>query len=191
MAYRTPAELARDLSRDPLAATARLLVEAGQATPEELLKRYDEAGWQVRKVAEEVLREPKLADAAEVVAPLAPRRPVRVARVVADAGTAVGGRSEAFGGRLPLVGLLLEEAADGLGLLPRRVVESAVDRDGPGARRGLGHRARVARRGHGAPPSRCRGRNLSVHRRLRPQQRRRRGERGEEGKRASHGRTRG
>ena len=101
VAYRSPAELARDLARDPLVAAATLLVESGQATPEELLKRYDEAGWQVRKVAEEVLREPKLADAAEVVAPLAPRRPVRVARVVADAGTTVGGRSEAFGGRLP------------------------------------------------------------------------------------------
>src|SRR5437764_4783192 len=101
MAYRTPAELARDLARDPLVSSARLLVEAGQATPEELLKRYDEVGWQVRKVAEEVLREPKLADAAEVVAPLAPRRPVRVARAVADAGTPVEGRTTAFGGRLP------------------------------------------------------------------------------------------
>jgi 2-oxoisovalerate dehydrogenase E1 component len=102
VAYRTPAELAADLARDPLVATAGLLVQAGQATPEELLKRYDEAGWQVRKVAEEVLREPKLLDAAEVVGPLAPRRPVRVARVVADAGTTAGAsRATAFGGRLP------------------------------------------------------------------------------------------
>src|SRR5947207_6226766 len=101
VAYRSAAELARDLARDPLVSTARLLVEAGQATPEELLKRYDEVGWQVRKVAEEVLREPKLADAAEVVGPLAPRRPVRVARAVADAGTTSAARTTAFGGRLP------------------------------------------------------------------------------------------
>jgi len=103
LAYRTPAELARDLAADPLVATARLLVAAGQATPEELLKRYDEVGWKVRKVAEEVLAEPKLADAAEVVAPLAPRRPVRVARTVADAGTTAvsSARITAFGGRLP------------------------------------------------------------------------------------------
>src|SRR6266545_2756366 len=59
--------------------------------------------WKVRKVAEEVLAEPKLADAAEVVAPLAPRRPVRVARTVADAGTTAvsSARITAFGGRLP------------------------------------------------------------------------------------------
>jgi 2-oxoisovalerate dehydrogenase E1 component len=101
VAYRTPAELARDLSRDPLVAAAKLLVESGQATAEELLKRYDEVGWQVRKVAEEVLREPKLVDAAEVVAPLAPRRPTRVARTVADAGTSTESRTAAFGGRLP------------------------------------------------------------------------------------------
>ena len=76
-------------------ATARLLVEAGLATPDEVLTRYDEVGWQVRKIAEEVLGEPKLASAAEVVAPLAPRRPVRVARAVADAGDAAAGAGAA------------------------------------------------------------------------------------------------
>src|SRR5436305_957343 len=103
VAYRQPAELAADLARDPLAATARLLVEAGQATPEDLLKRYDEVGWQVRKAAEEVLGEPKLTDAAEVIAPLAPRRPARVDRTGASAGTDVGteARGTAFGGKLP------------------------------------------------------------------------------------------
>jgi 2-oxoisovalerate dehydrogenase E1 component len=102
VAYRMPSELARDLARDPLVATAALLVGAGIATPEELLKRYDEVGWQVRKVAEDVLAEPKLADAAEVVTPLSPRRPARVAREVADAGTSAGlTRTTVFGGRLP------------------------------------------------------------------------------------------
>ena len=89
VAYRPAADLAADRARDPLVATARLLVEAGLAPPEELLKRYDEVGWQVRKMAEEVLGEPKLADAAEIVGPLAPRRPVRLAKAVAEAGTAV------------------------------------------------------------------------------------------------------
>jgi 2-oxoisovalerate dehydrogenase E1 component len=87
--YRNGTEIAADLDRDPLVATAALLVEAGLATPADLLSRYDEIGWQVRKVAEEVLGEPKLAGAAEVVAPLAPRRPVRVARAITEAGTAV------------------------------------------------------------------------------------------------------
>lgn len=85
MAYRSPVEIAADLTRDPLVRTARLLVEAGVATPAELMARYDELGWDVRRVAEEVLGEPKLGSASEVTAPLAPRRPVRVSRAVADA----------------------------------------------------------------------------------------------------------
>ncbi|WP_353890588.1 thiamine pyrophosphate-dependent enzyme [Micromonospora sp. WMMA1363] len=105
-AYRAGAEIAADLDRDPLLATARLLVGAGVATGAELLARYDEIGWQVRRIAEEVLDEPKLADPAEVLAPLAPRRPARVARAVADASARAAGpgaaaRAEAFGGRRP------------------------------------------------------------------------------------------
>ncbi|MEU8026910.1 thiamine pyrophosphate-dependent enzyme, partial [Micromonospora haikouensis] len=90
-AYRSSGEIAADLDRDPLLATARLLVAAGVATTDELLARYDERGWQVRRIAEEVLGEPKLASAAEVVAETAPRRPARVARAVADAATRAGG----------------------------------------------------------------------------------------------------
>ncbi|MEV0156121.1 thiamine pyrophosphate-dependent enzyme [Micromonospora sp. NPDC050686] len=105
-AYRSADEIAADLARDPLLATARLLVTAGVATGEELLGRYDARGWQVRRIAEEVLGEPKLAGAAEVVAPLAPRRPVRVSRAVADAAARAAGphaaaRAEAFGGKPP------------------------------------------------------------------------------------------
>ncbi|GIH17032.1 thiamine pyrophosphate-dependent enzyme [Rugosimonospora africana] len=106
MGYRMPAELARDLERDPLIATARLLVDAGVATPAEILAQYDEVGWRIRKTAEEVLDEPKLASATEVVAPLAPRRPARVAQAVVDAAAAAAdgassGRASAFAGRLP------------------------------------------------------------------------------------------
>ncbi|OJF12787.1 transketolase C-terminal domain-containing protein [Couchioplanes caeruleus] len=95
-----------DVDRDPLVATARLLVGGGFATGEELLTRYDELGWQVRKIAEDVLGEPRLAGTAEIVAPLAPRRPLRAARHVADAATRAGGagstaRARAFDGRLP------------------------------------------------------------------------------------------
>jgi 2-oxoisovalerate dehydrogenase E1 component len=86
VAYRGAAELAADLARDPVVATARLLVEAGLATPTELVARYDELGWEVRRIAEEVLSEPKLASTAEVTAPLAPRRAVLVARAIASAG---------------------------------------------------------------------------------------------------------
>ncbi|MEW2377519.1 transketolase C-terminal domain-containing protein [Micromonospora sp. NPDC047812] len=105
-AYRSAEEIAADLDRDPLAGTARLLVGAGVATGGELLARYDEIGWQVRRIAEEVLDEPKLTAPAEVLAPLAPRRPVRLARAVADAAARAAGpgaaaRTEAFGGRPP------------------------------------------------------------------------------------------
>jgi 2-oxoisovalerate dehydrogenase E1 component len=104
--YRTKAEIEADLARDPLLATAALLVTCGMLTPDEVLARYDEVGWQVRRVAEEVIGEPKLGSAADIVASLAPRRPVRVARAVADAadfalGPGQAARLEAFGGRLP------------------------------------------------------------------------------------------
>ncbi|MGB2567998.1 transketolase C-terminal domain-containing protein [Micromonospora citrea] len=105
-AYRSTAEIAADEARDPLLATARMLVEAGVATGEELLTRYDERGWQVRRIAEEVLEEPKLGGVAEVVAPLAPRRPARVAATVAElaaraAGPGAATRNEVFGGKPP------------------------------------------------------------------------------------------
>jgi 2-oxoisovalerate dehydrogenase E1 component len=106
VAYRPVTEINRDLDRDPLIGTARLIVEAGLATPEEVIGRYDQVGWQVRKVAEEVLGEAKLTNAADIVAPLAPRRPVRVSRTVAEiatwaAGPGAGARAAAFGDRLP------------------------------------------------------------------------------------------
>lgn len=95
-----------DPVRDPLAGTARLLVEAGLLGPDDVITRYDEVGWQVRKAAEEVLGEPKLASVGEVVAALAPRRPLRVAHAVAEAaeraaGPGAAARAQLFGGRLP------------------------------------------------------------------------------------------
>jgi 2-oxoisovalerate dehydrogenase E1 component len=106
IAYRSSEEIARDLNRDPLICTAKLLIEAGLARPAEVIERYDELGWQVRKVAEEVLGEPKLGSAAEVLAPLAPRRPLRVASSVADmaaraAGPGAAARALTFNGKLP------------------------------------------------------------------------------------------
>ncbi|AGL15286.1 thiamine pyrophosphate-dependent enzyme [Actinoplanes sp. N902-109] len=106
VAYRAKDDISRDVDRDPLIGTARLLVEGGFATVDDLITRYDELGWQVRKVAEEVLGEPKLTSLAEVAAPLAPRRPLRVARHVADAAGRASGigsaaRPTAFAGKLP------------------------------------------------------------------------------------------
>ncbi len=89
LAYRSPAEIADGVSRDPLVVSAQLIVGAGLATSEELLARYDEIGWEVRRVAEEVLAEPKLASTSEITAPLAPRRPAHVARAIGAAATAL------------------------------------------------------------------------------------------------------
>ncbi|WP_326552578.1 thiamine pyrophosphate-dependent enzyme [Micromonospora sp. NBC_01813] len=105
-AYRTAEEIDRDVARDPLVGTARLLIAAGLANPDEIISRYDEIGWQVRKVAEEVIGEPKLDSAAQVVATTAPRRPIRVARVVTDTGARAAGaaattRATTLGTRLP------------------------------------------------------------------------------------------
>ncbi|WP_425298114.1 thiamine pyrophosphate-dependent enzyme [Nocardia brasiliensis] len=77
-AYRKPADITADLLRDPLVATARLLVAAGVATPTELLDRYDAIAHRVTATAEEVWREPKLDSAPAVIAPLAPTRPDRI-----------------------------------------------------------------------------------------------------------------
>ncbi|WP_027659059.1 transketolase C-terminal domain-containing protein [Salinispora fenicalii] len=105
-AYRTTNEITADLERDPLLVTARLLTGAGITTGAALLARYDQIGWQVRRIAEEVLEEPKLADPAQVLAPLAPRRPARVAQAIAAAaaraeGPGAAARAEAFGGKVP------------------------------------------------------------------------------------------
>ncbi|MGH3496047.1 MAG: thiamine pyrophosphate-dependent enzyme [Nocardioidaceae bacterium] len=80
-AYRTPSELASDLARDPLVATARTVVGAGLLTPDEVLARYDAVGQRVHDIARRVLTDRPLASSAEVMAPLAPRHPDRVAEV--------------------------------------------------------------------------------------------------------------
>jgi len=106
VAYRSASEIAADVARDPLVATATLLVRAGLISVADLLARYDEVGWEVRRIAEEVIAEPKLGSVAEIVAPLAPRRPVRVSRAIAESADAAGGpsqglRIDAFSGKLP------------------------------------------------------------------------------------------
>lgn len=99
VAYRTPAEIAADYDRDPLLVTAGLLAAAGFADGPELAARYEAIGERVREVAVQVMAEPQLGSAAQVMAPLAPRSAERVAAVVAE--PAVLDRAALFGGRLP------------------------------------------------------------------------------------------
>jgi 2-oxoisovalerate dehydrogenase E1 component len=100
VAYRTPAELAADRARDPLVSSARLLVRAGVATPDELVERYRATGREVLAVAAEVAGLPQLPTAEAVLAPLAPRHPGRVAAEAARAA-APAVRARAFDGRPP------------------------------------------------------------------------------------------
>lgn len=76
--YRDTAAIDADVARDPVAATARLLIEAGIRTPREVLGRYDRLADQVAATAAGVCREPKLTTAGAVLAPLAPADPERV-----------------------------------------------------------------------------------------------------------------
>ena len=98
-AYRAAASLRADLARDPLLASAATLVAAGHATAASLVDRYLDSRATVRAAATELIGTPQLASAAEVMAPLAPRRPVEIA----TCATRAAGRDErtSFFGRLP------------------------------------------------------------------------------------------
>jgi 2-oxoisovalerate dehydrogenase E1 component len=98
--YRTAREIAADYERDPLLGTARLLVDAGLLTPAEVLQRYQAMRARVRSLAGQVMSARPLTGRAEIMAPLAPRRPELVARRAAQAADPQA-RESAFGGRLP------------------------------------------------------------------------------------------
>jgi 2-oxoisovalerate dehydrogenase E1 component len=83
-AYRTSAQIAADLARDPVLATARLLLNRGAVTVGDLVESWHATQRRVRAVAEDALRSRPLESAAEVMAPLAPRHPDQVAHVVRD-----------------------------------------------------------------------------------------------------------
>lgn len=77
--YRNIEELRADEARDPVHATARLLVRAGVLTAREALDRYESARREVLSLAREVSARPMLRSAVAVMEPLAPRRPELVA----------------------------------------------------------------------------------------------------------------
>lgn len=82
-AYRPAAQLRADLARDPLLATARWLVAAGEATGEELAADYLVSRERVAGLASGAATRATLESAEEVMAPLAPRSPARVAQLAA------------------------------------------------------------------------------------------------------------
>lgn len=100
LTYRSAEEIRADLKRDPLLASARLLVDCGALAPNEVLARYERARKEVRAVAEEAERQPRLESAEEIAEPLAPRSPRAVAAEVARP-TDRARREQFWDGRLP------------------------------------------------------------------------------------------
>ena len=72
VAYRRTRDIDGDYQRDPLLGTARVLIGAGVESAE-ILARYDAIRAEVDAEAERLRDAPRLRDAAEVMAPLAPR----------------------------------------------------------------------------------------------------------------------
>ncbi len=87
-------------ARDPVLATARLLVEGGWLTPDACLALYEEHRARTLALAAEVECRPHLTSAAEVMAPMAPHSPDAVAAEVARTPETEA-RSAFWEGRLP------------------------------------------------------------------------------------------
>ena len=150
--YRRPEQISADLRADPLVSTARLLVDAGVLTPDDVLDRYERTREHVLAVAEEVTALPRLTSAVAVTAALAPRTPDRVAQVAAEASPR---RDALFGAVLPehegpltLAQSLNRALLDGLATHPGALVfgeDVAVKGGVYGVTRGLRKRAGSAR----------------------------------------------
>jgi 2-oxoisovalerate dehydrogenase E1 component len=78
ISYRKPREIEADYARDPLLSTASCLRATG-ASPADILARYDAIRRQIDDEVRRLADDAQLSSAAEVMAPLAPRHPVRVA----------------------------------------------------------------------------------------------------------------
>jgi 2-oxoisovalerate dehydrogenase E1 component len=130
-AYRTPAELAADAARDPLLGTARLLVEAGALTPADVLDRYEASRAQVLAQADRLAGAPRLTTAAQVMAPIAPRRPATIAANLAERarqqrsarpGQAAGSEQAAAGGPVTLAQAINQTLAEEMAGRPGMIV---------------------------------------------------------------------
>ncbi|WP_433217370.1 dehydrogenase E1 component subunit alpha/beta [Microtetraspora malaysiensis] len=92
VAYRSRAEIAADEERDPLTATARLLVARGVVTEDEVAALAEAKREEVRAIAREVASAARLETARAVMASLAPSRPAAVAGEAVAAARATGAR---------------------------------------------------------------------------------------------------
>jgi 2-oxoisovalerate dehydrogenase E1 component len=97
--YRTAAEIAADAGRDPLIGATSLVMSAGLLTADQVAERSERIKAKVFAMAARAEGAPGLTSAAQVMAPLAPRRPAMVAEAIGPA--AEPARQRAFSGRLP------------------------------------------------------------------------------------------
>jgi len=124
-AYRSPADIAADAARDPLVATARLLVQAGVLRPAEVLDRYEACRARVLAEADRLAGARRLATAAEIMAPLAPRRPAVVAGRLAARARPAADRpapDQAAGGPVTLAQAINQTLASELASRPGMLV---------------------------------------------------------------------
>jgi 2-oxoisovalerate dehydrogenase E1 component len=99
--YRSVAEIEAVEARDPLVRNARRLVESGAADPDVLRDLVRETRDRVLAVAEEAARRPRLQTTEEVVGPMAPYHPERVAVRAAAPLATLEERRSSFGALLP------------------------------------------------------------------------------------------
>lgn len=99
-AYRRPEAIERELQRDPVLQSARILISAGVLTNAQVIALYELKRAEVREAALWAERRPVLSSAAEVMAPLAPRRPRELQLEAARSG-ALDARRGVFDAKLP------------------------------------------------------------------------------------------
>ena len=154
LAYRDPDEIRGDLLRDPLIASARILIEAGVLTSEEVIAAYQRIQGAVASTVEEVAGAPGLQDTADVMSTITMQRPDAVE---AEVQWPIDGRSRArlWGaevpendGPLPLAGHINRALGDLLARYPEVILFGEdIGRKGGvyGVTRGLQNRAGMAR----------------------------------------------
>ena len=98
--YRSLEEIEASEALDPLRIGASLLVEAGAATPEQLLELYEASRARIAELGRQATTRPKLTTATEVMRPLAPRQEDALARITTESANE-SERRRFWGDKLP------------------------------------------------------------------------------------------
>ncbi|EKF21483.1 transketolase, pyrimidine binding domain protein [Mycolicibacterium hassiacum DSM 44199] len=118
--YRNPDEIRADYARDPLLRTARMLVEHGVLTPQQILDRYEAKRANVIRLADDVGERPRLASADEVMRPL--REMIDRARAVTPGSLAASVRPRHAETHLTVAAAINRSLHDLLDRYPEAVV---------------------------------------------------------------------